>query len=92
MRERWAIASVPGPGWAVFTSQAAMRGWVCEQVGLWSHGEPRHGRVNVYLDEHDGHGWQLRERLDLARLTYDREIHPASPGRGHRTDLTKGES
>jgi hypothetical protein len=50
------------------TSKAATYRFVDRQAQARRRGERASNRVDVYVDEQDGRGWQLYERVDLDTL------------------------
>lgn len=46
-------------------SRAALDRWIDQQVGLWKRGVLRSHIVRVYVDNREGAGRQLFERIDL---------------------------
>jgi hypothetical protein len=49
-------------------SKPAAYRYVTREVDLWRRGALRSKDVVVYVDEQDGRGWQVFERIDLAEL------------------------
>jgi hypothetical protein len=49
-------------------SQAAAYRYVRAQAANWQCDALRSPLLNVYVDERDGQGWQLYERIDLREL------------------------
>jgi hypothetical protein len=52
-----------------FESKAKAYRWVQNERANWDcHGKLGASRINIYVDERDGQGWQLYEDLDLSEL------------------------
>jgi hypothetical protein len=49
-------------------SKAAAYRYVENEVRNWLCGALRSQHLSVYVDERDGRGWQLYEKVDLAEL------------------------
>lgn len=49
-------------------SRAALDRWIDQQIRMWKCDALRSRHVNVYVDNREGLGRQLHERIDLAEL------------------------
>lgn len=49
-------------------SGAAVYRWVQVQAGRWHGGDLKDPFVVVYVDERDGRGWQIYDRIDLREI------------------------
>jgi hypothetical protein len=68
MSKRWSTTFVPGAPRTQHNSKAALYRWAQDQAAQWANGALRYKSVSVWVDERDGRGWQLYERLDLVEL------------------------
>lgn len=59
-------------------SKAAVYRYVKNEVANWLCGALRSQHLTIYVDERDGHGWQVYERIDLNELAAStaQEGHP----------------
>lgn len=66
-RKLWATkwTQIPGATHVKFPSKVAVYRHLDRMRETWSKGHLRSQHVAVYVDERDGRGWQLYERIDL---------------------------
>lgn len=70
VRKLWKVTwpELPIPGQRHESKAAAYR-YVDAELANWQCGGMRSPYLNVYIDERDGHGWQLYERIDMRTWT-----------------------
>jgi hypothetical protein len=69
LRKLWATSfpQIAGPKRRHESNRAVYR-YVEAEVANWLCGALRSRHLTVWVDERDGHGWQVYERLDLDEL------------------------
>ncbi len=68
--KKWATRHHPGERRKSHTSEVAAYRFVRQQADLYHEGMIRRdlNRINVYVDEGRGRGWELHETVNLADL------------------------
>jgi hypothetical protein len=68
-RKLWAATFIQVPGHITrFESKAQTYRWICGQAADWRCGALQSPLIEIHVDERDGRGYQLYEKIDLRKL------------------------